>query len=273
MRLAISVMMVALLVANSNSQEPSKEDDDMRKYQAEAAEYQFSDKETSAVFEFRKQPVFRWTIPIDGSTGCMFVWTYEKVPMVIGSCYTVSTGINARHKHAFHVLTERPILGRHRDEEMWSPDASSVQWHTLVGAPEPAINPTQRTIQLRSMARRFRAQVHIRRGLTECRLVPQPFYRFESETNPPRSGAIFAYAVETDPDALIVFDLRKDESGKLIWKYSLSRDTYYRIDWFLDDRPLYTAEESENLWQNILLRKDYQKLPHINFRVEQFLKH
>jgi hypothetical protein len=175
-------VLLVLFATTLTAEDASTESSATTVFQQEAAEYQFTEVRSSKPIEFREQAILRWSNPArNGEDGAVFIWTTDKVPKVVGTCFTFNHQNNIRHKHAFHVLTENVLVGKHRDTQMWSPPAKSFSLVPLPDAVEPAANATQRMIQPRSLARRFRVQWTGKTESEESRLVPQPIYRHEAE--------------------------------------------------------------------------------------------
>lgn len=57
----------------------------------------------------------------------------------------------------------------------------------------------------------------------ECRLLPQPLYRFDAPEQGILDGAIFAFVVANDPDLLLTVTLR---SPPVSWKTRCGTDPY-----------------------------------------------
>ena len=71
---------------------------------------------------------------------------------------------------------------------------------------------------MRALAREFKASVDLEKGGTQLRLLSQPLFRYESETD----GALFAFVLTTDPEALLIIDDRPGEGGHA-WHYAFAR--------------------------------------------------
>ena len=274
MRLAIGPLFCILFSVTVLSQETTQNlTDTVKVFASEAGEYQFTESGLADALQLRSQPLLHWSNPArNGEDGAVFLWTQGERPKVIGTCFTFNYQSQVRHKHAFHSLSEQAIQGRYRTSPMWSPPKDSLQWNVVPDAPEPIGNATQRTIQLRNLARRFAVQVTTKKGVERGRLVPQPLYRYETEEKDPISGAIFAHSVGTDPEAFVMFETRPQADGKRIWHYAFVRFTFAKLEGFLDEKPVWSVEPMESLMQSILTRADYQRLPYITFRAEWLLK-
>ncbi len=276
MRILFCGSFYGVLSAICLSQEPTKSAGDMdtiNVFVTEASDYKFAETGGTKELALHPQPLLHWSNPArNGEDGAVFLWTEGERPKVIGTCFTFNYQSQVRRKHAFHSLSDLPIQGRYRNATMWSPPKDSLLWNVLPDAPDPAVNATQRTIQLRNLARRFAVQVTTKKGVERGRLVPQPLYRYETEEKDPISGAIFAHSVGTDPEAFVMFETRPQADGKRIWNYAFVRFTFEKLEGFLDEKPVWSVDPMESLMQSIITRAEYQRFPYITFRAEWLLK-
>ncbi len=218
--------------------------------------------------DLRKQPLLHWSNPARrGEDGSLFLWTDGDRPVIVGTCFTYQYNERVNYKHAFLLVSGDAVQGRHRDRVMWNPRTDGLAFRPLPDGSPPAATAVQRNSQLRATARRFSVTLSLKDGRTEqCRLVPQPLYRYDSDELDKPCGAIFSIAVGTDPEAMLILDRRKSESGVPVWHYALGRFTYYPLEGFLDGQSIWRAEQLENMLGNILTRPDYQTEHYITFR-------
>jgi hypothetical protein len=267
MKLVCTLLLLFFFAAPSMAQQAEQESESaISEFHWDASQYTFRNAGSELPFDWVQQPLLHWSNPVRiGEVGALFLWTQDELPRVVGACFKYPHEQGERRKHEFHVLTDRPIEGKHGGTVMWTP-TKGLEFHPLPGAPAPPVAATQRTIHLRNHARRFSVRVTEGQRTEETRLVPQPLYRYETQGDTPTSGAIFAYSLGTDPEALVILETGLDPDGKRVWHYALARLTFYQLDFFLDGQPLQTLEQSENLAVHIHSRPDYQRNPYIIFR-------
>lgn len=128
-------------------------------------------------------------------------------------------------------LSAFPISASVMDDWAWTPRTAGAIARTLPEAPRPAENEARRLLQMRGMARRFRAfeffepvaQAQMERY--ELRLLPQPVHRYSDPKSGLLDGAIFVFAYGTNPEITLLIEARregKDESEPS-WMYGLAR--------------------------------------------------
>jgi hypothetical protein len=243
-------------------------DDAVEAFLKQAAEYEFKDASNGEMLTMHPQPLMHWGNPArNGEDGAIFVWKSGEQPYVIGTCFTYVYRDRVNRKHAFQVFGDVAIEGRHRDRVIWTPPENSLSYQPLQGGPAVAASRSGRSVQLRMMARRFQVKLTQKDGrLEQCRLVPKPLYRYEGNGPKQVSGAIFSFAIGTDPEALLILDQRDDKTGQPAWHYALARFTFYELEGLLDGESVWKKEKSESLQTSILTRRDYQREPYITFK-------
>jgi hypothetical protein len=76
---------------------------------------------------------------------------------------------------------------------------------------------------MKSLARRFSAVVVIYSDRQVLRLLPNPIYRYEAPDSGVVDAALFAVTANgTNPDAVLVVELHKSDSGESSWRYAIA---------------------------------------------------
>lgn len=175
----------------------------------------------------REEPVLHWENPArNGEDGAVFVWMLDGRPEVIGTVFTYRIGNNIRRKHEFHTLASGPLTADYQGNRVWAPKSEGVTFRPIPDAPEPAGSARLRLTQMKALAREFSSRMEDREGKKfELRLVPQQLIRYEPKNQPATDGAIFSFAVGTDPESLLLIEARKDK-GRSTWQYAFARFHY-----------------------------------------------
>lgn len=249
-----------LCIADENQEGPD--------FLAEVKQFEFR-LDDGRTARLQSQPVLNWTNPArNQESGSVFVWLDGVRPVVIGTSFTYFYDGTVRRKNAFQTLTEKGISGTHRGRSVWNTTAGKFSLKSLPNTREPAKTTTQRSRQLKRTASRFKVKVSLRDGRQEdCRLVPNPLFRFESKDGE-QSGAIFSFAVGTDPEALLLITKEEKPSGGVEWKYALARFTFYRLEASLDGSLVWEADTARSMSANILEDPVYQTQDYVTFRAE-----
>src|SRR4051812_38458279 len=76
----------------------------------EMSEYDFYlDIEKQRKIELRREPVMRFTSPVDRH-GELYVWTHQGRPEVLGGVFSIPQGSLERLVHEFHSLAMQPLV-------------------------------------------------------------------------------------------------------------------------------------------------------------------
>jgi hypothetical protein len=207
----------------------------------EVSAYEFYlDPEKQKKLELRREPVMRFTSPGDRH-GEIYVWTYHGRAEVVGGFWSRPLPQRqpplVRLIHEFSSLAEQPIVAGRQGPARWEPQEAGITPALIPDAPEPATTGVRRLVQMRELARRYRAHIKNKDQTWELRLLPQPLHRYEptDRDSPVVDGAVFVYVwtAATDPEVLLEIEARRTENG-VAWYYAPARFTN-REAW-LDDR-------------------------------------
>jgi hypothetical protein len=157
------------------------------------------------------QPLLFYTNPVrtNDQHGSMFLWTHEGRPAVLGSIWSAVHRPDPSVRnitHEFHSLTEQPDVQTALGEATaWSAGEPGIAWQALAESPAPSSSRSGRLVQMRSLARRLNAQITAEEA-TELRLMPQPLYRHPEQTAGVLDGALFVFALATDPELILLVE-------------------------------------------------------------------
>lgn len=117
-------------------------------------------------------------------------------------------------------------------------------------APQPADKPASRARQMKEIVTRFAATIdakHLDKDelvKQEMRLLPSPIHRYADELNSLQDGMIFGLTTNgTNPDMLLVIELRGTELAASVWKYGVVKMT---------DADVHVRLDSKEVWVSLL---------------------
>ena len=216
-------------------------------YTKDAAEFTiYRDASHKEKVELRREPVFVGSDPVRGGGDCaVFVWTCRGRAEVIGTIFSFPTIGPRQLYHEFHSLSLSVLdvsrSGTHAST--WTPMAAGIELEAFKGAARPAPSAPQRLSQMRALARDFSASTKdLADKLLQLRLLPQPIFRYESTDPEVLDGALFAFVIATDPEALLVIEARKSApAGDPVWDYAICRLTDLELRVRHKDKEVFTA--------------------------------
>jgi hypothetical protein len=190
------------------------------RWKREAAEYRIvlqTKPETAPAL--RDEPALRWTNPVrETDDGLVWLWLSRGRPAAVACFYRAKLGGRTIEAHEFHSLATVPLTATRGGRTVWATRSPGVTPSAIAGAPSPASSPAERLRQMRALAREFKGWVDLEQGGTQLRLLSQPLFRYESETD----GALFTFVLTTDPEVLLIIDERPGTGGRA-WHYAFAR--------------------------------------------------
>lgn len=186
-----------------------------------------------------EKPVMRWATDDDWS-GDVFVWTHDGLPEAIGCILSGPGNAGRPVYHEFHVLAEQPIAPvTLQTRRLWQP-SEGLKRLPVPTAPAPAETAAARLTQMRQMARDFTAHMEAD-GMWELRLLPQPVFRYRSESAGVMDGALFTYVWSkgTDPELVLLLESRMADKGHA-WHFAPVR---------FSTRELWLQHDGNEVWR------------------------
>ncbi|MCC9601829.1 hypothetical protein LOC67_14810 [Stieleria sp. JC731] len=198
--------------------------------------------------KLRSEPVLTWTNPEVGEIyGAVFIWTDDKRPAVIASIFKWYAPFTHR-THEFQSLVTDPIRATRDGKTDWQTEQPGITWKPVPGNPSTGTTAAQAFTRMRFVAKRFEVELTDKDGSVETlRLLSQPLYRYQNPENGIEEGALFAFARATDPEALLLLEVRRENGVDKLY-YALARSNFL---------PLKATFEGAEVWtKGRLLRRD-----------------
>jgi hypothetical protein len=207
----------------------------------------FRDPQRTERLALRPDPVYRWTNPtrVGGQTGEVFLWTYRGRPEVVASIFSHPTKDGRRVLcHELHSLSDAVLVVDRDSPNRWEPQAPGLELKPIEGAPTPADSGTRRLAQIRALARGFSGRSLSDQNVAwELRLLPQPLFRYDSDSLGVIDGALFALvsSAGTDPEVILMVEARKSPEGPR-WVFGAAR---------FSDMSLWLTHKGREVWTSI----------------------
>ncbi|MBC7817087.1 MAG: hypothetical protein IAG10_09395 [Planctomycetaceae bacterium] len=183
------------------------------------------------------EPILRWSnplIPIVDAT--VFLWTHNGRPALITQVAEVPREGLALE---FQSLSTEPLRGQLR-EQPWAP-VLGIKWLRAPTTEVPAATPVARLIQMRKIAERFQVlDIFEFKDPNQLRLIPKPLYRYAAPDFSVRDGALFSFALGTDPEVMMLVESQKVE-GAEVWMIAFARLTGYACRVTLDNKEVWAS--------------------------------
>jgi hypothetical protein len=164
-----------------------------------------------------------------------------------------------RFRHATTATCDRPVKLVGAPGIDWVPAQSAVAWGELKADAPPAAEPAARLRQIKSLAKRFSVYQIFEPAMQreELRLLVQPLHRYSDKHAKIREGVLFAFALGTNPEALLFLEARDDAAGEMAWHYGYARRG--------SSASLHGLLDGREIWNVAALVQVTAKDPHVHF--------
>jgi hypothetical protein len=239
-------LLVSSFAAVADDEQPIPEAEALRaayREEAESREFMLAD---GAKLKLADAPLIHWSNYGEWS-GDVFVWMLDGRPAVIGG--VLSWPSRGRQIYNFsqelHLLAELPIAPTNlQNGRRWAPE-DGLKRERLAEAPTPATTGRARLVQMREIARSFKAFME-HDGRWELRLLPQPLIRYGNERSDVVDGALFSYVWSkgTDPEVILLLECHRQDAT-LSWHYAPVLFTTREVWLKHDDREVWHVDRHE----------------------------
>jgi hypothetical protein len=183
----------------------------------------------SPPFRLRADPIFRLDNPVTKvKDSAIFLWTDVETgrPEATIQRFRAPTGFWI---HDWTSLSTSPIVAEIGTKAVWRP-RPGLEFRPVPDAPAPAATPQARLRRLRALAEEFSAtDDFLGAGWSQLRLLPTPWLRYGKASSGVEDGALFAFALGTDPEVVLMIESRSDPAGGRRWEYALAPTTSFEV--------------------------------------------
>ena len=190
--------------------------------------------------KMRAEPVFRYADQPRGIVDAtLWVWGEPGRPVALQKVeYYPPTPTN--WTYCLASLSSGLVAADWRGGRHWTATKPGVDMRNLEDGPEPSTTKTGRMRQMRDIARRFtvKGSEGTNRG-EQLRLISQPIHRYADGKADLEDGAIFGFGSGTNPNCLLLVELRGSGEPNERWQYGLVGMSAESLRAKLDDREVW----------------------------------
>jgi hypothetical protein len=201
----------------------------------------------SKPFRLLPEPIIRYNNPVGLSRdGAIFLWlgAHDR-PEVADQFNVIRSGY---WSHQFSTLSTRPLVAETRSGPVWSPSRAGVEYKPIPDAPKPAEAAEARHRQMRVLAEKFSFQDNFQdEGWQKLRPMAKPMYRYGKPGTEVIDGAVFCFALTTDPEAFLILEARAGQGGAG-WSYAIAPITVYHVKASYKDREVWDSVDFGYDW-------------------------
>ena len=165
------------------------------------------------------------------------VWTLPNGrPAAIGAVQLQKNGETETYREIdeFHSLHSSPLKMLESGREKWNVVTPGLNWQEIAEAPAPATTAEEMWAQAAKLTQRFSSAFG---GPDQpgAPMTKSPLYPYQFEENGRRlAGALYAFAIDNDPEVLLSLEVRPDKDGQPRWHFAgasyTNQDTFVLLD-------------------------------------------
>lgn len=193
-----------------------------------------------------EKPLFRYSDQPRGILdGTLWAWEVGGLPVALQKIEVYRRPDNVPNRlYCLTSLSPELIRVEWSGRRRYEAKAPGIRWQRLATGPTPADSDSGRLLQMKGLARQFSARLaDPGQGWQEqMRLLTTPLHRFSSPKRGVIDGAILGFSTNgTNPDSVLLIQLRQDDSGEAHWEYALARVTSCEVTARLDGRQVWSV--------------------------------
>jgi hypothetical protein len=184
--------------------------------------------EPNVSYKLQPEPVLRFTNPVGRvRDGTVFLWLDgDGRPAVVAQA---TLNLKGTWVHEFSSLSPVRFTAVSSRGPTWTTKTAGVEFRPIPDAPSPAATAGERLRQMRALTREFTAEDDFeQKSWQPLRLLPKPFARYGREGAAVIDGALFSFALATDPEVYLMLEARLDKDVP-VWQYAFARSTFYPV--------------------------------------------
>jgi hypothetical protein len=193
-------------------------------------------------YELREQPLMHWqnTVRLQ-ELGATYVWEHHGIPRVLVSIFTYEMNGYVYRRHEGISLSESPFTCRLHSQIVWTPKKPGIYWRMVGRSVAPSDSAARRLFEMRTIARQFSGNLDHTKHASRLELIPQPMMRYAGPEEGVIDGAIFRFAIATDPEILLLIEAYKADDGTERYRYCPVRANYHALRLHRNERMTWNA--------------------------------
>jgi hypothetical protein len=200
----------------------------------------------------------------NNSNGSVWIWGDSGRPVSIMELYQPS---DRPDDWVFVVnnLSGGVIRAQRKEQLWWRENESAVEWKQIGEADPVASAKPQRLLQLKALARRFKAHEFWdpNNSRFELRQLSQALHRFADEEHGLIDGGVFAFSNGTNPEVILLLEAKSEGGAEPRWQYALARLGHAEMHVAFDDVEVWTVPRVDRMASTEPYWLHYENIPNI----------
>lgn len=196
--------------------------------------------------KLNETPLFSWATPErEAIGGELYLWTVAGKPLATIGIWTYD---DIKDSHELQSLSTEGVTASRNGAVAWATKVGGLKFRKLENGSVPDATTVRRKTQMRTILdQRFTAEMISRENnrTTQLRVLPQPLYRYDPLPAGVLDGAIYSFALGTDPEVVVLFEARTESDGSRAWYYAFAPATSTSVKGFIDTKEIWDNEDQQ----------------------------
>lgn len=156
------------------------------------------------------------------SDGTVWAWGTSGRPVLMAE-FHVNDQIKPQWGQWLVATSDVPVAAEIGGHGRWATRETEFKLLPITDLESPAESEMGRLRQMKRFARTLSASSEWKEQQFELRLLPTEVYRYSNAEQGLVDGAVFVFAVDGNPEAILFVEAHRDKSGEAAWSYALAR--------------------------------------------------
>jgi hypothetical protein len=211
---------------------------------AETIKVTAGEGEKSKEAKLIEKPLFRFSDPSRlHSDGSIWAWVVAGRPVLLTEFRTADR-TKGVWGHDLVATSDARVVADVGGHGRFAPRAPDFKLMPVPESRAAAATEAGRLRQMKQFARKLSASQVWQGQASELRLLPTEIHRYADADSGLIDGAAFAFAVGSNPEAILFVEAHKAGSGELSWMYGLVRMSAAAVTFNLGDTEVWTVPQS-----------------------------
>jgi hypothetical protein len=159
------------------------------------------------------------------SDGTLWAWGTAGRPLLMAEFHT-GERLKPRWGNWLVATSDVPVLAVIGGQGRWTPRVTDFKLLPILDIGAPANSDSGRLRQMKRFARSLSGSSQWQGQQFELRLLPTEVHRYSDAASGLVDGAVFVFAVDSNPEAILFVEAHEGDSGPgaaALWKYALAQ--------------------------------------------------
>lgn len=194
--------------------------------------------------ELVEKPLYRFgDLKRSISDGTVWAWGTSGRPILMAE-FHVNDQIKPSWGQWLVATSNVPVSTEIVGHGRWSTRETEFELFPVTDMEAPADSEAGRLRQMKRIARSVSASSEWKKQEFQLRLLPTEVHRYKDDDQNLVDGAVFVFAVDSNPEAILFVEAHREAPGEATWKYALARMSAASLSFERNGMEIWAAPQS-----------------------------